>query len=68
MAEHPGWVFEATPPAAGLYVVAVGGSSVLARWNARDRRWYDGYRFIDPRHVRGFFAVAEFPALDVDRC
>lgn len=47
-------------PIAGECVVNVGGYSRLARWNDRDRRWYIGYQFIDPRYVRGYYVLPEF--------
>jgi hypothetical protein len=55
------WIAGNTPPEPGQYLVHVGGSARIATWNDRDRRYYDGYTFIQPRDVRGYARITPFP-------
>lgn len=51
------WTHASTPPEPGDYIVRVGGSNFLATWNGR---WFDGYRFIDARFVKGWMRIPDF--------
>lgn len=52
------WALGQTPPTPGLYAIIVGaGTPVLATWNARDGRWFNGYQKVDPQYVRAYCLI-----------
>lgn len=54
------WI-EGLPTEPGQYAVIVGaGTPVLATWNQRDGRFYDGYRRIPSEFVRAYLRIPEY--------
>lgn len=55
------WTHSSRPDAPGLYAIIVGaGTPVLATWNARDGRWFNGYQKVDPQYVRAYCPIPEY--------
>lgn len=55
------WHKGVEPSEPGEYVVVMGRSNFLMTWNERDRRWFDGAVFRDPRWIKAHFRVPDFP-------
>ena len=54
------WQKGGEPSEPGEYVVLMGRTTFLMRWNARDRRWFDGIIRRDPHWIRAHFRVPPF--------
>lgn len=51
------WQHGGEPDEPGEYVVVMGSTKFLMTWNARDRRWFDGYIRREPGMVKAYWRV-----------